>query len=156
MVLLAHGGTIPQFQPAPGENQRSPRYKGVKQGALIFLLGVVLVPTMGVLYGWTGVELFGFFCALAAVIFFIGGPLRMLYAGLFEEGAPAHQFVRPPQSYVAPAIPPPPMRVSALPPATATPTSSWRSQPQTGEILQPTSVTDGTTRLLDKQKTESE
>lgn len=155
MVLLANGGMIPQFQPAPGENQRSPRYKGVKQGALIFLLGVVLVPAMGVLYGWTSVELFGFFCALAAVVFFIGGPLRMLYAGLFEEGAPTYQVMRPPQAYVAPGIPPP-ARMSALPPATATPTSQWRARPQTAEILQPPSVTDGTTRLLDKQKPEAE
>src|SRR3982074_495010 len=74
MVLLAHGGMIPQYQPAPGANQISPRRRGVKQGALLLLLGAVLVPSLGVLYGWTNIELFGFFCALAAVIFFIGGP----------------------------------------------------------------------------------
>lgn len=154
MVLLANSGMIPQYQ-APGEREISPRKKGVKQGALLLLLGAVLVPAMGVLYGWTNVDLFGFFCALAAVVFFIGGPLRMLYAGLFEEGAQTYQFVRPP-SYAAPAIPPPPARVSALPPAAANPTVSWRQRPQTAEILQPPSVTDGTTRLLEKQKPESE
>ena len=155
MVLLAHGGMIPQYHPAPGEKEISPRRKGVKQGALLLLLGAVLVPALGVLYGWTGVELFGFFCALAAVIFFIGGPLRMLYAGLFEEGAQTYQFVRPP-SYASPAIPPQSARLSALPPAAANSAGSWRQRPQTAEFAQPQSVTDNTTRLLDKQKTESE
>lgn len=154
MVLLAHGGMIPQYQLPGEEKQISPRRRGVKQGAFLLLLGAVILPAMGVLYGWTDVELFGFFAALSAVVFFIGGPLRMLYAGLFEEGAQTYQFVRPP-SYAPPAIPPPPPRVSALPPAAANPTSQWRARPQTAEILQPTSVTDHTTRLLDKQDPEA-
>jgi hypothetical protein len=154
MVLLAHGGMIPQYQP-PEERGISPRKRGVKQGALLLLLGAVLVPAMGVLYGFTNAEIFGFFAALTAVVFFIGGPLRMLYAGLFEEGAKTYQVVMP-QSYVAPAIPPAAARVSALPPAASKPTSTWRQRPQTAEIRQPPSVTDGTTRLLEKQKPESE
>ncbi len=151
--MLAHGGMIPRYQPIEGEQKISPRKRGVKQGALLMLLGAVLVPALGVLYGWTSVELFGFFTALAAVIFFIGGPLRMLYAGLFEEGAQIHQFVRPP-SYPPPAIPS--VRVSALPPAAANSAGSWRQRPQTAEFTQPQSVTDSTTQLLDKQKPESE
>jgi hypothetical protein len=154
MVLLAHGGMIPHYQPIEGEQKISPRKRGVKQGALLFLLGAVLVPALGVLYGWTSVELFGFFCALAAVIFFIGGALRMLYAGLFEEGAQTYQFVRPP-SYAPPAIPSQPARVSALPPAAVNSAGSWR-RPQTAEFARPQSVTDSTTQLLDKQKPESD
>jgi hypothetical protein len=154
MVVLANGGMIPRYQPIEGEQKISPRKRGVKQGALLMLLGAVLVPALGVLYGWTSVELFGFFTALAAVIFFIGGPLRMLYAGLFEEGAQTYQFVRPP-SYAPPAIPPQPARVSALPPAAVNPAGSWRQKPQTAEFTRPQSVTDSTTQLLDK-KPESE
>jgi len=150
MHLLAHGGMLPLYQPLEGEQKISPRKKGVKQGALILLLGVVLVPAFGVLYGWTDINLFGFFTALAAVLCFIGGPLRMLFAALFEEGAPTRQFVVP-SSYAPQAIPPPPAaRVSALPPASVNPASQWRPRPQTAEILQPPSVTDHTTRLLDK------
>src|SRR5712691_1705172 len=153
--LLAHGGMLPLYQPLAGEQKISARKTGVKQGALIFLLGVVLVPALGVLYGWTDLNPFGFFAALAAVLFFIGGPLRMLFAALFEEGAPARQFV--PTSYAPTAIPSPPAaRVSALPPASVSPASQWRPRPQTAEILQPPSVTDHTTRLLEKSEPEGE
>ena len=149
-MLLANGGMLPRYLPLEGEQKISPRKRGVKQGALILLLGVVLVPAFGVLYGWTDINLFGFFAALAAVLCFIGGPLRMLFAALFEEGAPTRPFITP-SSYAPPAIPPPPAaRVSALPPASVNPASQWRPRPQTAEILQPPSVTDHTTRLLDK------
>ena len=104
-MLLANGGMLPHYLPLEGEQKISPRKKGVKQGALILLLGVLLVPAFGVLYGWTDINLFGFFAALAAVLCFIGGPLRMLFAALFEEGAPTRQFIAP-SSYAPPAIPP--------------------------------------------------
>ena len=154
MHLLAHGGMLPVYQPLEGEQKISPKKKGVRQGALIFLLGVPLVPALGVLYGWTDINVFGFCAALSAVLFFIGGPLRMLYAALFEEGAQPRQFVAP-TSYAPPAIPPP-ARLSALPPASANPASSWTPRPQTAEIYQPPSVTDHTTRLLEKTDPESE
>jgi hypothetical protein len=156
MMLLANGGMLPHYLPPEGEQKVSPRKKGVKQGALILLLGVLLVPTFGVLYGWTDINLFGFFAALAAVLCFIGGPLRMLFAALFEEGAPTRPFITP-SSYAPPAIPPPPAaRVSALPPASVNPASQWRPRPQTAEILQPPSVTDHTTRLLDKSDSDTD
>ena len=149
-MLLANGGMLPQYLPPEGEQKISPRKLGVKQGAMILLLGVVLVPALGVLYGWTNINPFGFFAALAAVLCFIGGPLRMLFAALFEEGAPTRPFIAP-SSYAPPAIPPPPAaRVSALPPASVNPASQWRPRPQTAEIMPPSSVTDHTTRLLDK------
>ena len=152
-MLLANGGMLPHYLPLEGEQKVSARKKGVKQGALVFLLGVLLVPAFGVLYGWTDVNLFGFFAALAAVLCFIGGPLRMLFAALFEEGAPARQFIAP-SSYAPPAMPP--ARVSALPPAAVNPASQWRPRPQTAETVQPPSVTDHTTRLLGKSEPEGE
>ena len=89
-----------------------------------------------------------------AILCFVGGPLRMLYAAIFEEGTHLRQFVAP-TSYAPPAIPPP-ARLSALPPASASPASSWKQRPQTAEIFQPPSVTDHTTRLLEKTDPESE
>ncbi len=156
MILLSSDGVLPQYlPPIEGEQKISPRKKGVKQGALIFLLGVVLVPALGVLYGWTDLNPFGFFAALAAVLCFIGGPLRMLFAALFEEGAPVRQFMAP-SSYAPAAMPPPPpARLSALPPASLSATSQWKPRPQTAEIFQPSSVTDHTTRLLDKSDPDS-
>ena len=153
-MLLANGGILPQYLPPEGEQKISPRKLGVKQGAMILLLGVVLVPALGVLYGWTNINPFGFFAALAAVLCFIGGPLRMLFAALFEEGAPPRQFMGP--SYAPPPIPPPPAaRGSALPSAAVNPASQWRPRPQTAEI-QPPSVTDHTTRLLEKSDSDKD
>jgi hypothetical protein len=90
--------------------------------------------------------------ALAAMICFIGGPIRMLYAALFEEGAP-----RPIRHYG----PPIPMNVPqqfgphgqapALPPPPARSPSSWRRRPNTAELATPPSVTENTTRLLEKE-----
>lgn len=159
MHLLAHGGMVPLYQPLAGEQKVSPRKRGVKQGAMIFLLGVLLVPILATFTSFAPGRLgnvFEFFTVVSALLCFTGGPLRMLFAALFEEGAPARQFV-PMSSYAPPAIPPPPAaRVSALPPAAVNPASQWRPRPQTAEILQPPSVTDHTTRLLDKSDSDTD
>ncbi len=159
MHLLAHGGMLPLYQPLAGEQKISPRKTGVKQGALIFLLGVLLVPILAVFTSFAPGRLgnvFGFFAVVSAILCFIGGPLRMLFAALFEEGAPTRQFTAP-SSYGPPAIPnSPAARVSALPPASVSPASQWRPRPQTAEILQPPSVTDHTTRLLDKSDSDTD
>jgi hypothetical protein len=157
-VLLAHGGSLPTYQPPQGEKTISARRKGVKQGVLLMLIGAVLVPLLGVFSSFAPFRIgvaFEFFAAAAAILCFVGGPLRMLFAAIFEEGAPASQFVAPPY-YAQPAIPPQPARVSALPPAPVNPTTApWR-RPETAEILQPPSVTDHTTRLLDKSEPDAE
>lgn len=158
MVLLAHGGSFPQYQAPPGEKTISPRRKGVKQGALLMLIGAVIVPLLAVLANFAPGRIgtpFEFFAAAAAILCFVGGPLRMLFAAIFEEGAPTSQLMSPP-FYPQRAIPPQPARVSALPPPAVNPaTAPWR-RPQTAEILPPPSVTDHTTRLLDKSEPEAE
>src|SRR5882724_9638133 len=73
--LLANGGVMPLYSGEQGPPEASPRKRGVKQGGMLLLLGVVMVPALGVLYGWTDINLFGFLTALAAVLLFIGGPL---------------------------------------------------------------------------------
>src|SRR5438105_1828567 len=101
--LLAHGGMLPQYQPPQGEQKISPRRRGVKQGALLMLIGVLLVPLMGVLSAFAPGRMpvmFEFFAAMSAIICFVGGPLRMLFAAIFEEGAPSPQFMAP-QTYSA-------------------------------------------------------
>jgi hypothetical protein len=158
MVLLANGGSFPHYQAPPGEKTISPRRKGVKQGALLMLVGAVIVPLLAVLASFAPGRIgtpFEFFAAAAAILCFVGGPLRMLFAAIFEEGAPTSKFVSPP-FYPQRAIPPQPARVSALPPPAVNPaTAPWR-RPQTAEILPPPSVTDHTTRLLDKSEPEAE
>jgi hypothetical protein len=159
MHLLAHGGLLPLYQPLEGEQKTSPRKKGVKQGALIFLVGVLLVPILAAFASYIPGRLgnmFEFFAVVSALLCFIGGPLRMLFAALFEEGAPARPFIAT-SSYAPPAIPSAPAaRVSALPPASVNPASQWRPRPQTAEIMPPSSVTDHTTRLLDKSDSDTD
>ena len=159
MMLLANRGMLPHYPIPEGDQKISPRKKGVKQGALLFLLGVLLVPILAVFASYAPGRLgnvFEFFTILSALLCFTGGPLRMLFAAIFEEGAPTRQFLTPP-SYAPPPIPPPPAaRVSALPPASVNPASQWRPRPQTAEIMPPSSVTDHTTRLLDKSDSDTD
>jgi hypothetical protein len=153
--LLAHNGMLPHYDSAGGEVKTSPRRKGVKQGALLMLIGAVLVPLLGVFSSFAPFRIgvaFEFFCAAAAILCFVGGPLRMLFAALFEEGAPPRPYMMPATNYT-PAAMPPPVRLATLPQATANPTAGWRARPQTAEIIQPPSVvTDHTTRLLEKSE----
>src|SRR2546425_9304902 len=126
MHLLAAGGMLPQYQPQ-GEKTISPRRKGVKQGASLMLIGAILVPTLGVMSAFAPGRLenvFAFFAAMSAIICFVGGPLRMLFAAIFEQGAP-QQFQIPTQTSFAPP-PIPAARVSALPPPSVNNTAPWR------------------------------
>ncbi len=154
MHLLAHGGLLPMYQSPEldGEKKISARRRGVRQGVLLMLIGAIIVPILGVMSGFApGPRLenvFAFFAAISALICFLGGPLRMLYAAIFEEGAPKYQFT-PSTTFAPPAIPQ--ARVSALPPPAANPAAQWRQRPQTAEIVAPPSVTDSTTKLLDKE-----
>jgi hypothetical protein len=151
LQVLATGGMLPSV-PGGVSNEPSPRRKGVKQGATLFLLGLILVPLLGVLNSFNAGNLFDILTPMAAIFFFLGGLMRMLFAALFEEGAPRY---RP---MVANYAPPPPTpaqfqgtpRATALPPAQVPP-PVWRTRPNTAEISQPPSVTENTTRLLDKE-----
>jgi len=158
MHLLAHGGMPPQYQAPAGEKTISPRRRGVRQGALLMLIGVLLVPILGVMSAFAPgriEDLFAFFAAVTALICFIGGPLRMLFAAIFEEGAKQQPYL-PATAYMPPTMPPRQARISALPPPAVNTSQPWRARPQTAEILQPPSVTDHTTKLLEKSESESE
>jgi hypothetical protein len=150
MQLLAHGGMLTAYQQPAGEKTATPRRRGVKQGAMLMLLGVLLVPILGVFTSFAPGRLenvFEFFLIISALLCFLGGPLRMLYAALFEEGAPKYaQFTQ--TSYPPAAVPT--AHVSALPPPAVNPASQWRQRPDTGEIQPRASVTDSTTQLLDR------
>jgi hypothetical protein len=152
MQLLAHGGMLPVYQQPAGEKTVSPRRKGVKQGGALMILGAIIVPIFGVMAGFAPGRLdnlFAFFAALSAVICFVGGPLRMLFAAVFEEGAPPMHFTSQVNYKVPPALSS--AHVSALPPPAVNPASQWRQRPDTGEIQPPASVTDSTTQLLDRE-----
>jgi hypothetical protein len=153
--VLASGGMLP-FQPSfEGRRGPSPRRKGVRQGAALFLAGAVLVPILGILNAFTpGPSFLDILVPLAAIVFFVGGLMRMLFAAVFEEGASARPIMRtsyvPPSSAQLNAQP-----RNALPPAPANPDAGWRPRANAAEGLQPPSITENTTRLLNKDEPES-
>ena len=152
--LLASGGILPVYHSGdPAE--RSAKWKGVRQGMILFMIGVLLVPIMGVFSSFTGgmvSDAFQMLAAIFALICFVGGPVRMLFAALFEEGAR----LSPANQYAPRAMPvPPPPRPSALPPANVNATGGWR-RPNTSELVGRPSVTENTTRLLDKNDREDQ
>jgi hypothetical protein len=149
---LGTGGALPVYRNPDEPVPVSARRKGVKQGVILLLSGIVIVPLLGVMTEFSNSNFLQILMAFAAIICFIGGPLRMLYAAIFEEGAP-----RPIRPYGPPPIQtprqfgPPMQHQGALPPPPARSASSWRARPNTAELVSPPSVTENTTRLLEKE-----
>ncbi len=154
--LLGNGGMLPVYRSSDEPVPISPRRKGVKQGGVLLLSGAVIVPILGILASFGNSAFLEILLGLAAVICFVGGPLRMLYAAVFEEpapnpirayGPPAHMpgHMYSPQQFAPhaqnPALQPPPARSAG----------SWRPRPNTAELANPPSITENTTRLLEKE-----
>jgi hypothetical protein len=150
--LLGTGGVLPVYRTSDEPVPVSARRKGVKQGGLLLLSGAVIVPLLGVMASFGNSAFLEILTAFAAIICFIGGPLRMFYAAVFEEGAPrpigpygSPMHVANPQQFASrvqhQALPPPPARAA----------SGWRPRPNTAELVTPPSVTENTTRLLEKE-----
>lgn len=153
--LLENRGVLPVYHAVDGAKEISARRRGVRQGGILFLTGVLVVPILGVLDSFArNSSLLDIFVAIAAILCFVGGPLRMIYAALFEEGAATRPAAS--SSYLAPSVPlQSGMRgrgAEALPPAPANPATGWRSRPNTAELVRPPSITENTTRLLDKDE----
>jgi hypothetical protein len=160
--VLAHRGQLPVYAPAQGPRQLAPRQRGIRQGAMLMLSTMLIVP----LVAFISIFITGgpkFFVPSAAVICLVGGFLRIIYALLLEEGVPpqTHAPAHAAQHYAPPAMPPnylgTPERGAALPP----PQSAHAHAPRpprfdTGELAAPprASVTDHTTRLLERQPEE--
>jgi len=152
--LLAKGGMLNASGEQQGQ-QISPRRKGVQQGVLTMIVDTVLVPTLAIFNSFQhGPSIFDLLVPLAAVICFAGGLMRILYATLFEQGAPSIKQDAP--AYVpqpAPAQLNMGARVNALPPQQSTPVSDFIPRhANTAELVRPPSVTENTTRLLDEDK----
>jgi hypothetical protein len=149
-VVLATGGAVPVRPVAPGYQKLSPRSKGIRQGALLMLSTVLLVPLVGII----GVAIMGIHPAIVgvtAVTCFLGGLLRIFYALLMEESV-APGSLDAVVTYPTAGMPQFGRATpnTALPHASVNATSSWRPSTNTAEIYQPPSVTENTTRLLDK------
>lgn len=152
--LIANRGVLPTYNP-DATLKPSARRQGVKQGAMLVMIGMMTAIFFAILNSNLGTP--DFLAEFAAAIGFVGGPLRILYALIFEEGAPRQQVIV--HTYVPPNAPPafgPPARHTALPPAQSQPVPTYVPRQQTAEIVRPPSVTEGTTRLLEKDQEPSE
>jgi hypothetical protein len=124
---------------------------------MLMLSTLLIVPLLAIL-GVSLLDLPAQIVALAAVGCPVGGLLRILYAVFLESSTPEAAAAQQ-QPYVPPVLPNylgTPPQGSALPPAQGTPINTYR-RPQrfdTGEIATPPSVTDHTTRLLDRKTDE--
>jgi hypothetical protein len=152
LQLLSNGGSLPVYRTPDEPVPASPRRKGVKQGGLLLLSGAVLVPILAIFANYGNSTFLEILAALSAIICFVGGPLRMLFAAVFEEGAPKPVRMYGPAPMHMPQqfaqhVPSP-----ALPPPAARPQQPiWRPRPNTAELVNPPSVTENTTRLLEKE-----
>lgn len=149
--VVANKGISPYKTPGRISKKDSPRKRGIKQGGMIMLVGCLLVvPIIAILTPFAHFPVV--LVPIAAVISFMGGLLRMIYALMFEDkeelifdsdfpkpnaiGGKAKQNALPPQQSipVSDFVPPPP--------------GSWHT---TNDLVQPPSVTDNTTKLLQKK-----
>lgn len=150
--LLATRGnppTLAQSEP----RALSPRQKGIRQGAMIMLSTLFIVPLVAII-GVALLDLPGEIAGVASITCFMGGLLRILYALLLEEkDAPVASVERkdlysPPnaRTYMNASS----ARAAELPPQRSVPASAYvpPKSADTGELAQPPSVTENTTKLL--------
>jgi hypothetical protein len=150
--VLALGGNLPARLVQPGGGQISPRRKGVKQGAMLMLSTILVVPIIAIL-GVSFLPHPEVVVPIAALLCFVGGLLRILYALLLEDNTPQVEATQE-TAYSAPHMAQvgPGFRGSTLPPAAANPPLGFRARPDTAEFAQPPSVTENTTRLLGRDE----
>ena len=146
--LLAAGGDVPGLEKEDHKKQRSPKREGVRQGVLLIFAAMVLIPLS---------ELFGEHAEVLPATFIMLGLMRLLYAVIFQEGEASRKKkgVAAP-SYVPPALPQQMnaggARGTALPPSQSVPVGGYGARRmETAEIVQPPSVTEHTTKLLDNR-----
>jgi hypothetical protein len=160
--LLARGGAPPPSPMIQSSDGESPKKRGIRQGVILFMgVGIVLTSILGVFSSF--LHLPEFFPALAAVIGFVGGFLRIIYALIFEEGAKKLIYMNHPTYPAAPVgfhqmaptqVAPQP-HLGVLPAAPVNSMNDWR-RPNTAELVTPASVTENTTRLLDREPPKDE
>jgi hypothetical protein len=152
-AVVASGGQLPMRYVQSANRELSARSKGVRQGALLMLSTILVVPIVAILTVNLDI-LPHIIIPLAAIFCFIGGLLRMLYALIMEDAYPP---VATPElgSYAPPVAP---QLESRRPIASVqgsfTPAQAWKPRPNTAEIFTPPSVTENTTRLLQKEDSE--
>lgn len=152
--LLATGGNLPALSAPAAVKGETPRKKGLKKGLFIFLLSFLLVPLIAIFTVAVNAEPFG--VAIVAILLTVGGLLRAAYALMFESNVPVDQLAPGDAAQTAPPLFANQTNAGALPPQQSIPVNNY-APPRAGNWrdtndLEPHSVTDSTTKLLDKQQ----
>lgn len=155
--VVANGGLIPAnklaTRPRFGPTQRN---NGIKKGLFIILMSFLLVPLVTIIS--IGLRAGPGAAIILAILLGVGGMLRMAYALLFESNEPLSRapFEQAgegePLSFASGRT-----ALNELPPHQSIPasayvspgTGAWR---ETNELSEPGSVTDSTTKLLQKDE----
>jgi len=145
--LLATGNISPNLDKEGRQPRESQRRKGVRQGVILLFMFMVSMP----LYGLIGKRVLAL-----PPLFLMAGLLRILYAVIFQEGAPRKKKQNSSMSYVAPITTDQPGTEgsrSALPPSHSMPVPVFSDRRlDTAEMVSPPSVTERTTKLLDESQ----
>jgi hypothetical protein len=153
-ALIANNGNLEALAVAKPAKVETARKRGLKQGLFIFLLTFLVVPIVSILTIWAGAEPFG--VAISAILLFVGGLLRMVYAFMFESNEPTGKNIEQDTFQTAQNFLGGRRDQSALPPQESIPVSTYMPPKQGNwrdtNDLQPSSVTDHTTKLLEKDK----
>lgn len=153
--LVTNNGSIPEKYVLAKSGKNTPRKRGIKRGVMLFLSGVLIVPLMAIIFA--GIfETDGFIVAIAALLTFVGGILRMIYAALFESNESDEKSLEANVMETSRAFLNKKQTANALPPQQSIPASAY-VPPTAGQWrdtndLQPSSVTDHTTKLLEQDK----
>lgn len=150
--VVAKGGALPQFINTNDPKAMSPRKKGIKQGGILMLSSLIIVPLVAILSDILRFD--GIIIGLVAILTFWGGLLRIIYAALFESAEPSEKTLEENVLSSVQNLLGKKKEQNALPPTESIPTSgyvpsnqsNWRD---TNDLAQ-SSVTEGTTKLLEK------
>ena len=145
--LLATSGASPASEKENHKPRESPRRKGVRQGVILLFIAMVFMPLITLIGKPRGDFL--------PMIFLMAGLMRILYAVIFQEGAP-----RKKQDTALHDVGPittdqldTAARGSALPPPQSVPVSVFSARGMdTSEMVSPASVTEHTTKLLEESE----
>jgi hypothetical protein len=144
--LVAGDGLLPVPESAESIKRRSPRYEGVRQGVILLMLAIVLLPLVDVI-GRPYHEALIF-------MFLLAGVMRTVYALIYQEGgAKRHSGASELGGSQSAKVK---LRsgkdAAALPPAVSTPVADFIStRKETTEVAGRFSVTENTTKLLDSE-----
>lgn len=153
--VVSNEGLLPGLSDTSLAVSSSPRKKGIKQGLFIFLMAFLFVPLA------VAVTTEPTVATMIAILTIVGGMLRMVYALMFESNIPGGRTLEQnifagSQNFLnkrySPRKLPAEQSISASSYATPA-TGTWRN---TNDLQQIGSVTENTTKLLEKEQQDTQ